>query len=59
MIVTWGRGREGQLGTGARVDIAHPRAVEELRGRRVLQVKSRILFAVRGLLFGHPLLLLE
>ena len=38
VIVTWGRGREGQLGTGARADSAHPRRVDALCGRHVLQV---------------------
>lgn len=40
VIVTWGRGREGQLGTGARADCAHPRRVDVLRSRHVLQVTT-------------------
>lgn len=38
VILTWGRGRDGQLGCGLAADSAAPRIVEELRGRRVLQV---------------------
>lgn len=37
-IFMWGRGREGQLGNGLHSDSAKPIAVDELRGRRVLQV---------------------
>jgi hypothetical protein len=40
VVLTWGRGREGQLGSGGHADSALPRAVEELRGRRVLQVSG-------------------
>ena len=39
MVMMWGRGREGQLGTGGHADSAAPRPVEELRGRRVVQVR--------------------
>jgi hypothetical protein len=38
VIFMWGRGREGQLGTGLHSDCALPTAVDELRGRRVVQV---------------------
>jgi hypothetical protein len=38
VIYTWGRGREGQLGVGMHADSAVPAAVDELRGRHVLQV---------------------
>ena len=38
VIFMWGRGREGQLGSGGAADSAAPQLVEELRGRRVLQV---------------------
>ena len=38
VIFTWGRGREGQLGLGMHIDSAIPAAVDELRGRHVLQV---------------------
>ena len=34
----WGRGQEGQLGVGTHQDSSHPRAVELLQGRKVLQV---------------------
>ena len=37
-VWTWGRGREGQLGYSCAGGSAHPRAVDALRGRRVLQV---------------------
>ena len=35
---TWGRGREGQLGYSCAGGSAHPKSVDALRGRRVLQV---------------------
>ncbi|BDA49523.1 probable E3 ubiquitin-protein ligase HERC2 at N-terminal half [Coccomyxa sp. Obi] len=38
VIFMWGRGREGQLGGGLHADNATPSAVDELRGRHVLQV---------------------
>ncbi|CAL8464600.1 g4135 [Coccomyxa elongata] len=37
VIFMWGRGREGQLGGGLHTDSASPSAVDELRGRHVLQ----------------------
>ena len=42
IIFTWGRGREGQLGTGAHADSAVPQPVEDLQGRQVLQVRHTI-----------------
>lgn len=38
IIFMWGRGQEGQLGVGTHQDSSHPRAVELLQGRKVLQV---------------------
>lgn len=40
VIFMWGRGREGQLGGGLHADSANPSAVDELRGRHVLQVTT-------------------
>ncbi|KAK9838136.1 hypothetical protein WJX81_003291 [Elliptochloris bilobata] len=37
-VWTWGRGREGQLGYSSSNGSAHPRALDALRGRHVLQV---------------------
>lgn len=42
IIFTWGRGREGQLGTGAHADSAFPQPVGDLQGRQVLQVRHAI-----------------
>ena len=40
VIFAWGRGREGQLGSGVRSDSAAPVAVAELQGRQVLQAST-------------------
>lgn len=37
-LFMWGRGREGQLGVGSHEDNSVPKMVNELKGRRVLQV---------------------
>ena len=39
-LFMWGRGREGQLGVGSHQDNSTPKMVDELKGRRVLQVKQ-------------------
>lgn len=38
LLVTWGRGTEGQLGTGGQQGSATPRVVDALRKRTVLRV---------------------
>ena len=40
-LFMWGRGREGQLGVGTHQDNSVPKMVDELKGRRVLQVRTR------------------
>jgi len=37
-LFMWGRGREGQLGVATYQDNSVPKMVDELKGRRVLQV---------------------
>ena len=39
-LFMWGRGREGQLGVATYQDNSVPKMVDELKGRRVLQVNS-------------------
>ena len=38
MIFVWGKGEEGQLGLGNCKDAVMPQLVEELNGRRIIQV---------------------
>ena len=44
-LFMWGRGREGQLGVGTHQDNSVPKMVDELKGRRVLQVCASDLLA--------------
>ena len=51
-LFMWGRGREGQLGVGTHQDNSVPKMVDELKGRRVLQVcASSPLASI--VFFGH------
>lgn len=41
VVLTWGRGVEGQLGSGSHADSGTPRIVDgALKGRQVLQVRA-------------------
>ena len=56
-LFMWGRGREGQLGVGTHQDNSVPKMVDELKGRRVLQVCASNCLA--GLVFQYLFLLVH
>lgn len=53
MIFVWGRGGDGQLGLGRCKDSSAPQLVEELNGRKIIQVAPLIFVDCCGSLGIH------